>query len=169
MCQIVKAMIFPVVMQRYHKESWAPKNWCFWIVVLEKTLESLLDFKEIQPINPKGNQSWNSTTLATWCEELTHWKDPGAGNDWRWKEKGMTEDEMVGCHHQLDGHEFEQAPWVGEGREAWRAAVHGVWKSWTWLPEQVNWTKLIYYSFFLFFPLNIFVSFIFMALFPTLL
>ena len=78
------------------EESWAPKNWCFWTVVLEKTLENPLDYKEIQPVHPKGNQSW-----------IFIWKDPDAGKDWRREEKGMTEDEMVGWHHQLNGHEFE--------------------------------------------------------------
>ena len=101
-----------------HKENWALKNWCFWTVVLEKTPESPLECKEIKPVNPRGNQSWifigrtdaeagNSNTLATWCKELTQQKDPDAGKDWRWEEKGTTEDEMVGWHHWLDGHEFE--------------------------------------------------------------
>ena len=119
---LVKAMVFPVVTWMWeldYKESWAPKNWCFWSVVLEKTLESPLDCKEIQPIHPKGNQSvlnihwkdwcwsWSSNTLATWCEELPHLKDPDAGKDWGQEEKGTTEDEMVGWHHRLNGHEFE--------------------------------------------------------------
>ena len=132
---LVKAMVFPVVLvwmwELNYKESWAPKNWCFWTVVLEKTLESLLDCKEIQPVNPKGNQSWifigrtdaeaeTPNTLATWCEELTHWmlgktgKDPDAGKDCRQEEKGTTEDEMVGWHHWLNGNEFGQAPGVGD-------------------------------------------------------
>ena len=98
------------------KESWVPKNWCFWTVVLEKTLESPLDCKEIQPVHPKGDQFWifigrtdaeaETNTLATWCEELTHWKNPEAGKDWR-QEKRTTEGEVVGWHHRLDGHEFE--------------------------------------------------------------
>ena len=93
--------------------------------MLEKTLESPLDSKEIQPVHPKGNQSWvfigrteaeaETLTLATWGEELTHLKNPDAGKDWRQEENGMTEDEMVGWHHRLDGHEFEQAPGVGDG------------------------------------------------------
>ena len=91
-----------------HKESWAPKNWCFWTMVLEKTLESPLDCKEIQPVSWRKSVlninwkdwcwSWNSNTFATWCEELTHGKDPDAGKDWRQEEKGMTDDEMVGWH-----------------------------------------------------------------------
>ena len=101
-----------------YEESWAPKNWCFWTVVLEKTLESLLDYKEIQPVHPKGDQSWifigrtdaEAETPILWPPDAKNWligKDPEAGKDWRWEEKGMTEDEMVGWHHQLNGHEFE--------------------------------------------------------------
>ena len=100
-----------------YKESWALKNWCFWIVVLEKTLESPLDYKEIQPVNPKGNQFWifigrtdaEAETSMLWPPDAKNWliwKDPDAGKDWGW-EKGMTEDEMVGWHHRLNGHEFE--------------------------------------------------------------
>ena len=94
-----------------HKESWAPKNWCFWTVVLEKTPESLLDYKEIKPVNPKGNQSWifigrtDAEALILWPPNSKNWligKDPDAGKDWRWEEKGTTEDEMVGWHHQLE-------------------------------------------------------------------
>ena len=102
-----------------HKESWTVKNWCFGTVVLEKTLESPLDCKDIQPVHPKGNQSWIFTG-RTDAEVETQWKrligkDPDAGKDWRWEEKGMTEDEMVGWHHWRDGHEFEQALGVGDG------------------------------------------------------
>ena len=99
------------------KESWALKNWCFWTVVLEKTLESPLDCKEIQPVHPKGHQSWVSIggtdaeaeTPILWppdAESWLTWKDPDAGKDWRQEEKGTTEDEMVGWHHRLNGHEF---------------------------------------------------------------
>ena len=108
--RLVKAMVFPVVMygcELDYKESWVPKNWCFWIVVLEKTLASPLDYKEIQPVNPKGDQSWVFTgrtdveaeTPTLWppdANSLFIWKDPDAGKDWRQEEKGMTEDEMVG-------------------------------------------------------------------------
>ena len=97
-----------------YKESWAPKNWCFWTMVLEKTLEGLLDSKEIQPVLPKGNQSWifigKTDTPILWPPDVKNWltgKDPDAGKDWRRDEKGTTEDEMVGWHHQLNGHEFE--------------------------------------------------------------
>ena len=102
----------------HYKESWAPKNWCFWTVVLEKTLESLLDCKEIQPVHPMGNQSWMSIgrtdakaeTPIFWPPDEKSWlmrKDPDAGKDWGQEEKGMTEDEMGGWHHQLNGHAFE--------------------------------------------------------------
>ena len=95
-----------------YKESWALKNWCFWTVVLEKTLESPLDSKEIQPVHPKGNQSWifigrtdvEAETPILWPADTKNWliwKDPDAGKDWGQEEKGMTEDEMVGWHHQL--------------------------------------------------------------------
>ena len=110
-----------------YKESWAPKNWCFWTVVLEKTLESPLDCKEIQPVNPKGNQSWicigrtdaEAETPVLWPPDVKSWligKDPDAGKDWGQEEKGMTEDEMAGWHHRVHGLEFEQAPGVGDGQ-----------------------------------------------------
>ena len=128
--RIVTTMVFPVVMygcETDYKESWAPKNWCFWTVVLEKTLESPLDCKEIQPILSKGDQSWvfigrtdvEAEIPILWLPDAKNWliwKDPDAGKDWRW-EKGMPENEMAGWHHQLNGHEFEQTPWVGDGQE----------------------------------------------------
>ena len=100
------------------KESWGPKNWCFQTVVLEKTLESPLDCKEIQPVHPKGDQSWvfiegtdaEAETPILWPPDVKSWliwKDPDAWMDWGQEEKGMTEDEMAGWHHELDGHEFE--------------------------------------------------------------
>ena len=108
-----------------HKESWLLKNWWFWTVMLENTLESPLDCK-IKPVNCKGYQSWifteglNAEAEAPilWPPDVKKWltgKDPAAGKDWR-QEKGMTQDEMVGWHHQLDGHEFEQAPGVSDGQ-----------------------------------------------------
>ena len=135
-----------------YKESWAPKNWCFWTVVLEKSLESPLDCKEIQPVHPKGNQSWiligrtdaEAETPILWLPDAKKWliwKDPGSGKDWRQKEKEATEDEMVGWHLWLDGHEFEQTPGVGDGQGS--LACCSPWghkKSDT--TEQVNWTKL---------------------------
>ena len=108
-----------------YKESWASKNWCFWTVVLEKALESPLDCKEIQAVHTKGNQSWifigrtgvEDETSNLWPPDVKNiWKDPDAGNDWRWEEKGRTEDEMLGWHHWLNGHEFEYAPGVGNGQ-----------------------------------------------------
>ena len=132
------------------KEGWAPKNWYFWNVVLGKTLEGPLNSKEIKPVNPKRINpeysleglmlSWSSNTLATWCEEPTHWK-----RTWCWerlKARGEGDDrgqEMVGWQHWLDGHEFEQAPGVGEGQGslACYTAVLGVAKSQTRLS---NWT-----------------------------
>ena len=109
-----------------YKESWTPKNWCFWTVVLEKTLESPLDSKEITSVNPKGNQSWifigrtdaEAEAPILWPPDTENWfigKDSDAKKDWRQEEKGMTEDEMVGRYHQTDGHEFEQALGVGDG------------------------------------------------------
>ena len=128
---LIKAMVFPVVMYGCeswdYKESWMPKNWCFWTVVLEKTLESPLDCKEIQAVYPKGNESWifigrtdaKAETPILWPPDAKNWligKDPDAGKDWRQEEKGMTEDEMVGWHHRLDGPKFEQALGVGHGQ-----------------------------------------------------
>ena len=109
------------------EEGWAPRNWCFWSVVVEKTLESPLDFKEIQPVHPKGDQSWVfiGRTVAKaetpilqppYVKSWLIWKDPDAGKDWGQEEKGTTEDEMVGWHHQLSGHEFEWTPGVGDGQ-----------------------------------------------------
>ena len=109
------------------EESWAPKNWCFWTVVLEKTLESPLDCKEIQPVHSKGNQSWifigrtdaKAETPILLPPHAKCWligKDPDSGRDWGQEEKGMTEDEMAGWHHWLDGHESEWTPGVGDGQ-----------------------------------------------------
>ena len=109
-----------------HNESWVPKNWCFWTVLLEKTLKSPLASKEIKPVNPKGNQSWifigrtdtEAETPILWPLDAKNWliwKDSDAGKDWR-QEKGTTDDEMIGWHHQLNGHEFEQALGVGDGQ-----------------------------------------------------
>ena len=110
-----------------HNEGWALENWCFWAVVLEKTLESLLDCKEIQPVNPKGNQPWviigrtdtQAETPILWPPDVKSQfigKDPDAGKDWKQKEKGTTEDKMAGGHHRLNGCEFEQGLGDGEGQ-----------------------------------------------------
>ena len=112
-----------------HKEGWAPKNWCFRIVVLKTTLESPLDCKEIKPGNSKENQPWifigrtdaEAEAPILWppdAKKLTHLKRLDAGKDWRQEEKGTTEDEMVGWHHWLNGHEFQQALEVGDGQES---------------------------------------------------
>ena len=110
-----------------HKENWALNNWCFWTEVLEKTLESPLDFKEMKPVNPKVNQSWifiertdaEAEIPIIWPLDVKNWlirKDLDAGKDWKQEKKGMTEDEMVGWHHQLVGYEFVQASEVGDGQ-----------------------------------------------------
>ena len=108
------------------EESWALKSWCFWTVVLEKTLESPLDCKEIQPVHPKGDRSWvfigrtdvEAETPILWLPDVKSWltwKDPDAGRNWR-QNKGMTEDEMAGWHHRLDGHGFGWTLGVGDGQ-----------------------------------------------------
>ena len=110
-----------------YKESWTPKNWCFWIVVLEKTLESPLDCKEIQPVHSEGDQPWDFfgrtdveyETTILWPPDMKSWliwKDHDAGKDWGQEEKGMTGDEMVGWHHRLNGHGFGWTPGVGDGQ-----------------------------------------------------
>ena len=130
------------------EESWAPKNWCFWTVVLEKTLESPLECKEIQPVHSKGDQSWvfigrTETTILWPPQNAKSWligKDPDAGRDWEQEEKGKTEDEMAGRHHRLDGNEFEWTQGVGDGQGGLVCCViHGVTKSQTQLS---NWTEL---------------------------
>ena len=135
-----------------YKESWALKNWCFWTVVLEKTLESPVDCKEIQPVHPKGDQSWvfigrtgcwscNSNTLATWWEKLTHWKRPDAGKDWGQEEKGTTEDEMVGWHQRLNGHGFGWTTGVGDGQGGLVFCSSGSCKE-SDTTKRLNWTEL---------------------------
>ena len=108
-----------------HEEGWGLKNWCFWTVVLKKTLESLLDCKESQPVNPKGSQSWifigrtDAEAPKFWAPDGKSWlirKDPAAGKDWRQEEKEMMEEEIVGWLHQLNRHEFEQALRDGDGQ-----------------------------------------------------
>ena len=134
-----------------YKDSWAPKNWCFWTAVLEKTFESPLDCKEIQPVYSKGNQSWIFTertdaeaeTPILWSPDRKNWliwKDPDAGKDWRQK-KGTTEDEMVEWYHKLDGHELKQLQELVMDREVWYAAVHGIAKNGIQLRDwsELNW------------------------------
>ena len=136
---------------------WALKNWYFWTVVLEKTLESPLVCKEMQPIHPKGNQSWiiigrtdvEAEAPILWPPDVKNWltgKDPAAGKDWGQEGKGTTEDEMAGCHHWLDGRESEWTPGVGDGQggsaccDSWGHKELDT-------TEQLNWTELKHYRF----------------------
>ena len=137
-----------------YKESWVPKNWCFWTVVLEKTLESPLDCKEIQPVHPKGDQSWvfigrtdvEAETPVLWPPDMRSWligKDPDDGKDWGQEEEGMTEDEMVGWHHQLDGHGFGWTLRVSDGQGD--LVCCGSWGHKELdTTEWLNWTELQY-------------------------
>ena len=152
--RLVKAMAFPVVMWKLdHKESWALKNWCVWTVVLEKTLESPLDCKEIQAVHPKGYQFWvfvGRTDVEAETPILCPpdvkswliWKDPDAGKDWRQEEKGATEDEMAGWLNLPDGHESEQVPGVGNGQGG--LACCSPWgRKELDTTERLNWIELI--------------------------
>ena len=132
------------------EESWALKNWCFWIVVLEKTLESPLNCKEIQPVHPKRDQSWvffgkndaKAETPILWPPRAKSWligKDSNAGRDWGQEEKGTTENAMAGWHHELDGHEFQWTPGVGDGQGGLACCNTWVAKSQTQLSD---WTEL---------------------------
>ena len=149
---LVKTMVFQwscMDVRVGHKESWGPKNWYFWTVVLEKTLENPLDCKEIQPVHPKGDQSWvfigrtdvEAETPILWPPHVKSWliwKDPDAGKDWRQEEKGTTEDEMVGWHHQLNGHGFGWTLGVGDGQGS--LACCGSWgRKESDTTEQLNW------------------------------
>ena len=139
------------ILSLMNEEGWIPKNWCFWTVVLEKTLETPLDCKEIKPINPKRKQSWmfigrtdaEAETAILWPPDMKNWllgKDPDAGKDWGQEEKGMTEDEMVGQHHWVYGHESEWTPGVGDGQGG--LACCGPWgceESYT--TDRLNWTE----------------------------
>ena len=136
-----------------YKESWAPKNWCFWTVVLEKTLESPLDCKEIQLVHSKGNQSWifigrtaaEAETPILWPPDEKNWligKDPDAGKDWRQEEKRTTEDEMVGWHRWLNGREFERAPGDVEGQGSLVCCSPWSRKKLD-TTEPLNWTELM--------------------------
>ena len=133
-----------------HKGSWVPKNWWFWTLVMKKTLESLLDWKGIQPVNPRGNQYWifigrtdaEADTPIFWPPDVKNWligKDPDAGKDWRWEEKGMTEDEIVDGITDMMDMSLGRIQELVMDREAWRGAVHGVAKSRTRLS---NWPEL---------------------------
>ena len=136
-----------------YKEGWALKNWCFWTVVLEKTLESPLDCKQIQPVHPEGDQSLIFTgrndaeaeTPILWAPDAKSWliwKDPDAGKDWGQEEKGTTEDEMVGLHHRLDGHEFEWTLGVGD-RQGGLVCCDSWGHKDSEMTERLNWTELM--------------------------
>ena len=137
-----------------HKKGWGQKNWCLWTVVLEKTLESPLDCKEIQPVHPKGNQSWIFTgktdaeagTPTFWPPDTKNWligKDSDSGKDWRQEEKGTTENEMVGWHHWLNGHEFEWTPGVGDRPVVQSMGSQRVGQDWV---TELNWPELTWGS-----------------------
>ena len=138
------------------EEDWVPKNWCFWTVVLEKTLESSLACKEIQPVHSKGDQSWVfigktdavAETPILWPRHVKSWltgKDSDAGRGWGQEEKGTTEDEMAGWHHWLDGYEFEWTPGVGDGQgglaccDSWGCKESDT-------TEQLNWTEWLLFT-----------------------
>ena len=136
-----------------YKESWAPNNWCFWTVVLEKTLESPLDCKEIQPVHSEEDQSWvfigrtdaNAETPIFWPPHVNSWligKDPDGGKDWR-QERRRTEDEMAGWHHRLNGHEFEWTLGVGDGPGG-LACCNSLGHKESDMTERLDWTEWIY-------------------------
>ena len=137
-----------------HNEGWAPNNWCFWTVVLEKTPESPLDSKEFQPVHSKGDQSWvfigrtdaEAETPVLWPPHEKSWligKDPDAGTFWGQDKKGTTEDEMAGWHYWLDGHQFEWTPGLGDGQgglvccDSWVAKCRTPLSDW----NELNWTE----------------------------
>ena len=158
---LVKAMVFPSsyawMWELDYKEGWAPKNWWFWTMVLEKTLESPLDCKEIHPVHPKADQSWvfiggtdaEAEIPILWPPDAKSWltgEDPEAGKSLRREKKGTIEDDMVGCYHQVDGQEFEQAPGVGDGQGSlacccpWGCKELDTtdWLKWIWGKRTVN-------------------------------
>ena len=150
---LVRAMVFPVVMygcESWTKESWAPKNWCFWTLWCWRRLLRVPWTAEIHPVHPKGNQSWafigrtdvEAKTPIFWppySKSWLIWKDPNAGKDWRQEEKGTTEDEMVRWHHWLNGHGFGWTPGVGDGQGG--VACCGSWgRKESDMTERLSWT-----------------------------
>ena len=150
--------------QLNYKESWAQKNWCFWTVVLEKTFESPLDSKEIQPVHPKGDQSWlfigrtdaEAETPILWPPEAKSWligKDPDAGKDWGQEEKGATEDKLVGWYHWLNGHGFGWTPVVGDGQgglvccSSWDRKESDTTEHLNWTESSRCWTSIFWKHF----------------------
>ena len=146
------AVFYPWMCELDCEESWVPKNWCFWTVMLEKSLESPLDCKEIQPVHSEGDQPWDffgrndakAEAPVLWPPHAKSWligKDSDAGRDWGQEEKGMIEDEMAGWHHQLNGCESEWTPGVGDGQGGLACC-----NSWghkeSDTTEQLNWTEL---------------------------
>ena len=143
------------MLELHYKKSWALRNWWFWTVVLEKTLESPSDYKEIQPFHPKGDQSWvfigrtdvEAVTPILWpldAKSRLIWKDSDAGKYWKQEEKGTSEDEMVRWHHQLDEHWFGYTPGVGDGQGS--LACCGSWsQKESHMTEQLNWTECVHY------------------------
>ena len=161
-----------------YKESWRPKNWCFWTVVLEKTLASPLDCKEIQPVHPKGNQPWTfigrtdaeAETPILWPPDGKSWligKDPDAGKDWGQEEKGKTEDEMVGWHHQLNAHEFEQALGVDDGQKSLACCSPGACKELD-KTKWLNWTEFLCFNLSFYFSSVLFPECFFFLAIPFL-
>ena len=153
---LVKAMVFPNhhiwMWELDHKKGWAPKNWCFQTVLLEKTLENCLDWKDIKAVKPIGNQSCIVTGRTDAEAEASNIWPPDAKSQLmentlklgRQEEKGMTKDEMVGWHHQLNARELNKLWETVKNREAWSAAVHMVTKSWTWLNDWTGWGNIFY-------------------------
>ena len=155
---IVKAMVFSIVMWELdQKEGWEPKNWCFWTLVLKKSLEGPWDCTEIKPVNSKGNQSWifigrtdvESEALILWPPDAKSQlirKDSDTGKDWRQEKKVMTEDKMVGCHDWLNRHEFEQALGDGDASEQGSLACCSLWGrrvGHNWATEQPHWITVL--------------------------
>ena len=157
-----------------HKEGWAQKNWCFWTMVLEKTVESPLDCKEIKPVNTKGNQSWifigrtDAEATILCLPDAKSWlfrKDLDAEKDWRQEEKGMTEDEMVGWHHWLNGPEFKRVPGDGEGQRSLTCCNSCDCKE-SDMTEWLNW-RLIYAKTLQFVPANLWSDLSLKYIFPS--